>query len=419
LEAIAHDYAPKGVRFYYIYKALAHPESGGGYVQPYTLEERLMHVKEAEKRIDGVIPWLCDTITNDVMHALGNAPMSDFVIGPDGKIARKRAWCDVRALRKDLEELVGPIDNPTKAEDLDLKIAPSPKVAARGVVERVKVPNSMKPLVVRPEPDPRGTPHYAKLRADTDEALLTSGNGQLYLGFHLDPIYRVHWNNLTKPIHVDVEAPAGVEMPKSLDGPKIEQESDADPREFVVDISGWTSAEPIRLTVRYFGCSDEPAFCVPVTQQYAMHRKLDVDSGWARGRVDPSGLFHPLKPEIASGRVVEVDVEAGNLTIRTRDEKTLDFRIDRETRFEKNGKRTKLSELKANEAIRVEFFVRKEGPLARQVRAKPDKPDAKEEAARKKPVSVGPRSPDRNTSPNNQRTKLERRRRDVQPIDTP
>ena len=44
------DYAPKGVKFYYIYKTLAHPENDG-YIQPFTLKERLMHVKVAQQTL--------------------------------------------------------------------------------------------------------------------------------------------------------------------------------------------------------------------------------------------------------------------------------------------------------------------------------------------------------------------------------
>jgi len=228
LEAIAHDYAPKGVKFYYIYKSLAHPESGG-YVQPLTLKERLMHVKEAEKRIAGAIPWMCDTITNDLMHTLGNAPTSEFVIDPDGKIVRKRAWGNALELRKDLETLVGPVKRPTSAADLDIKIAPPRRLAVRGVVKRIKVPSSMKPLVVEPESEEGGTPYYAKLRADTDEQLLSSGKGQLYLGFHLDPIYRVHWNNLAAPIHVEIQSPEGVAMSAIRTGSPTVRDGSPDP----------------------------------------------------------------------------------------------------------------------------------------------------------------------------------------------
>lgn len=34
LEAVQRDYGPKGVKFYFIFKSLAHPELVGGYVQP-------------------------------------------------------------------------------------------------------------------------------------------------------------------------------------------------------------------------------------------------------------------------------------------------------------------------------------------------------------------------------------------------
>ncbi len=57
LETVERDYAPQGVRFYYVYKALAHPEYNG-YVAPYTLEDRLMHVAEAERTLGSRIPWL-------------------------------------------------------------------------------------------------------------------------------------------------------------------------------------------------------------------------------------------------------------------------------------------------------------------------------------------------------------------------
>ena len=50
METIYRDYEPKGVKFRYIYKALEHPELDG-YVQPFSLEERLMHVKEAGRRL--------------------------------------------------------------------------------------------------------------------------------------------------------------------------------------------------------------------------------------------------------------------------------------------------------------------------------------------------------------------------------
>ena len=61
METVERDFAPKGVKFYYIYKALAHPETNS-YVAPFTQDERLMHVKEAERAIGSRFQWLCDTI---------------------------------------------------------------------------------------------------------------------------------------------------------------------------------------------------------------------------------------------------------------------------------------------------------------------------------------------------------------------
>ena len=54
------DYGPKGVKFIYIYKSLAHPEMRGNYVQPFTLDERLAHARQAGKQLGSTIPWLVD-----------------------------------------------------------------------------------------------------------------------------------------------------------------------------------------------------------------------------------------------------------------------------------------------------------------------------------------------------------------------
>ena len=368
MEAIARDYAPRGVRFYYIYKSLAHPVTLQ-YVQPLTLKERLMHVKEAEQRIGGTIPWLCDTMANDVMHALGSAPTSEFVIDPSGRVVHKRVWGDPGQLRRDLEELVGKVDNPTGADDVDIDIVPLPQIAARGVVEEIKVPNAMIPLVSRPVSKRGDLPYYVKLRADTDESLFDSGTGKMYLGFHLDPIYRVHWNNLTKPIHVEIELPDGVTMPTTLDGPSPKTESDVDPREFLVDVAGWTSDVPIRLKVDYFGCSDDPAFCVPVTQRYIIYRTLDRDSGWASDRIEPTGPFQSERPKVAEGRVVKMDPEAGKLVIKTPGGTMREFHVTRFSAFFLGSERRQLGELKEGTELLVEYYNRQQGPFARNLRA--------------------------------------------------
>ena len=104
------DYGPKGVKFFFIYKTLAHPELAGDYVQPFTLDERLAHARQAEKQLGATIPWLVDAMDNRLKHALGDRPNSEFIIDPKGKVVRKRAWSHPAQVRKDLEELVGKVD---------------------------------------------------------------------------------------------------------------------------------------------------------------------------------------------------------------------------------------------------------------------------------------------------------------------
>ena len=53
-----------------------------------------------------------------------------------------------RDLRKDLEKLVGPVKNPTRVSDLNMKTEPPPKLAASGVVPRIKVPGAMQPVKI-------------------------------------------------------------------------------------------------------------------------------------------------------------------------------------------------------------------------------------------------------------------------------
>ena len=153
METIYLDYAPKGVKFFYVYKALAHPEYER-YVTPFTQDERLMHVAEAKRRLQSQVPWLCDTISNDLRHAVGTAPNAEFVLDPQGKVLVARVWSEPDALRKDLEQLVGPVANPTRVEDLDIERIPPPEPVATGVLPKLQVPGSAPPAghCARPEP---------------------------------------------------------------------------------------------------------------------------------------------------------------------------------------------------------------------------------------------------------------------------
>jgi len=274
---VYRDYSPKGVQFFYLYKALAHPEHLG-YVRPVTLGERLMHIKEAERTLGSGITWICDTMSNDLKHAIGNAPNSEYVLDPEGKIFVKRAWSDPEELRKDLERLVGPVEKPTSVADLDMKVADPPREAPVGIVPRPTVPGNMKALRLSPQLEKSRHPFYVKARVEASAEFVEGGRGMLYLGFHLDPLYGVHWNNLVAPLQFELFPPDGVIVsPSKASGPKVKAETDADPREFLLVADRGGSDEPMRLSVRYFACTDKA--CFPVTQEYLIHWDVDEDGG--------------------------------------------------------------------------------------------------------------------------------------------
>ena len=58
----------------------------------------------------------------------------------------------------------------------------------------------------------------------------------MYLGFHLDPLYRVHWNNEVDPVEFRITAPEGV-LVTPAEGVAVDPDepADADPREFLIE----------------------------------------------------------------------------------------------------------------------------------------------------------------------------------------
>ena len=239
-----------------------------------------MHVAEAKKTLGATVPWLVDSMANDLKHAMGNRPNSEFIIDPDGNIVVMRDWSNPDTLRADLEQLVGKVESPTRVADLDLKIETTPKPAASGVVERIRLPGRMTALQV--DPQAGSHPFYVKLRAEVDQDVLSGDKGRMYLGFHLDPLYHVHWNNLARPLSFEIAKTDGIQFsPGTGTGPKVEAEADIDPREFLIDVEPG-AARQFELTVRYFACNDEKGFCIPVTQSYVVHLERDRDAGSPR-----------------------------------------------------------------------------------------------------------------------------------------
>lgn len=296
------DYSPKGVRFYYLYKALAHPEYNL-YVKPFSMEERLMHVREAERTLGSRIPWLADTMSNAVKHALGGVPNADLIFDPEGRVVARHGWNNPAEVREVLERLIGPVENPTRVEDLNMPEVGPPPTVARGLVPRVHPKGSMRALLLEPVPGKNNAPFFVKLRAEGDKSLLATGSGSMYLGFHLDPLYRVHWNNEVDPLEFEVKGAEGVTItPAWGQGPTVTEPADADPREFLVQITAPDTGVVLDITTRYFACDDDNTFCMPVTQSYRVQLVADKDGGTVMGRSGSGhGRRHPGGSRHAGG----------------------------------------------------------------------------------------------------------------------
>jgi hypothetical protein len=240
-----------------------------------------MHATEAKRVLGTRIPWLIDTMDNDLKHALGNTPNAELVFDPDGKIVRRRGWSDPDALRQDLAQLTGPADKVTRVEDLDLPVIAPAKTVAKGVVPRVEVPPGMRALRIEATTSEDDLPYYVKLRAEGNENLIDTGQGVLFVGFHLDPLYKVHWNNDAPPLTLEVRASeGGTVTPSSVVAPDPEEPADADPREFLLEVDAAGQGEKsLELSVRYFACDDAQTFCIPVNQRYSIWLERDPDGG--------------------------------------------------------------------------------------------------------------------------------------------
>jgi len=267
---------------------LAHPEGGTqSYVAPFTLDERLAHIKTAYNELGNTIPWLCDSMENDLKHALGDRPNSEFVLDPKGKIVAMRDWSNPESLRADLAKWVGPSKTVTRPSDLNLKIDTSIRPAKSGVVQRPTIPSGMRPLKVQPQQSDQ--PYYVKLRIEAEPAVLRGKAGKVYLGFHLDPIFDVHWNNLAAPVTYEItRLEEGEISPAQGEGPKVKVESDVDPREFILDAKN-LSAGTFQVQVNYFACNDEEGWCKPVRQRYIVTLETDRDGGNAKRSGSPRG----------------------------------------------------------------------------------------------------------------------------------
>jgi hypothetical protein len=289
-ETVAKDYASDKVQFFYLYKALAHPENKG-YVEPLSTDERLKHIARAKEELGTKITWLCDPISNEVLKALDAGPNSVYLMDPSGMVIYSSQWSDATALREQLAKRTGKTQTPTPVRELNLprqgRSAPPPQTAT---ATRVVRPAGLVTLKLEPA-DPEAV-HYVKLRAEAEPQLLTTGSGRLYLGFFPDPILGAHWNNLAAPMQYELTLPDGVTAtPQKATAATGAGNSDSEPREFWVEFEGNQPPEPVQLTLRYFACTD--ALCLSLTQTTTIVFEKKDAGGWTFGfSPNQSGQTH-------------------------------------------------------------------------------------------------------------------------------
>ena len=311
LEAVYRDYAPKGVQFFLLYKSIVHPGTNG-FVEAVTLDERIKQVAYAKKRLGTTIPWIVDTLEGDVVKALRSAPNAEFIVDADGKLMSRKFWHDPIALRAWLAERVGPVEPPTDVASLGMQLSFPEAGAPRGLVKPLATPRGLRILHVRPddadhESADDKTPRFCKLVAEGDRKLLKKGRGTLYLGFYLDPVYEVHWNNPAGGLSWTIESPK-----TSGQSPSMKHEVDVDPREFLLeDFAAPQDKQPLRVTVRYTICDDAGTFCMPVEQRYVVTLKANPNGGSRAGAWMTDLVGDPMQyDKDGNGRVTADELPA-------------------------------------------------------------------------------------------------------------
>lgn len=311
------DYSPKDVQFFYVYKSLAHPEINS-FVSPVTKEERLLHIAEFGRRTNSKMPWLCDTMANELAAAVGGAPNGEYIIDPEGKLIVKRFWSNPETLRADLAGLVGEVQPATKVADIDVEFAVETREIASGIVEPLALPAGLAPVKMEALIEDE-TPFFAKLRAEASRQVIGQGQGRgkLYLGVYLDPLYKVHWNNEAGRVRIKIETNNGILLSETLlESPEVEEPADIDPRQFLLDISARHVDDPLEITLDYFACDDAGTFCIPVTQKYRVTLVRDTNGGSRPGVFMPE-MFADVKDFDANGdgKITRDEIPPGNATL--------------------------------------------------------------------------------------------------------
>lgn len=268
IETAYVDYAPHCVQFRYVYQSLRHPELGG-LVEPQNIGERILHAKEAQRRMETRVPWVVDTLDDNIRVALRANSQTVYFISPQGEILYAGDHLNGPALREAIAREVGPATTYTTTADLDLPDLGRAQGTGQNADNGLQVKRSDGLVILATTADKPEDTYYVKLRAEADPALLETGTGRLFLGFYPDPIHNASWNNLTEPMKYVLTPPEGaVVTPNEQQAKQGPGEKDNQPRQFWVDVRADGPLAPMKLSLHYVACT--PDMCIPLSHDYTI-----------------------------------------------------------------------------------------------------------------------------------------------------
>lgn len=275
------DYRNKDVQFFYVYKNLAHPEINN-FVPVFSIEERVQHISKAKEMMKTEMNWICDTMDNDVKKAFGGTYNGEFIIDPQGVLLKKRFWSDPAQLRKDLVEIIGPVENETKVSDLETVFTPTPRKIVANVMPKPIFPAQLRPMQATPQKS--DDPFFAKLRVEANGAFYRGAKGRIFFTVYLDPLYQVHWNNKAGKVsisisHGDDEFKFKESKLESVD---VEVDADVDPRWMITTAQAMTK-KAFKVKMTYTVCDDAETFCKEIVQEYVVTPTADRNGGTRPG----------------------------------------------------------------------------------------------------------------------------------------
>ena len=194
---------------------------------------------------------------------------------------------DPVAFRTVLDRLAGPVSTPTALSTIPKSDLDPLHLPISNLTPRIRInPNKTQYRALQITPVNSRQPFYVKMRIEASKQLLATGNGKLYLGFHIDPLYNTKWNNLGEPLHYAMEVPAGTAISPSINqAAKVKQKiNDAEPREFMLEARKWKSSQPVKLTVNYSVYIPSSKRNSTVTQKYLIYLNPDPFGGRVIGR---------------------------------------------------------------------------------------------------------------------------------------